>query len=69
MSATVTVEEHEAWLPLASVARYDTVDAPSGKVLPPNRVLDGVTPPPGQLSLYDAAENGTTAVHTCKSVL
>jgi len=49
LSVTVTVKEHVAVLPCASVAVLTTVVVPTGKVLPLAGLLATVTP--GQLSV------------------
>ena len=59
-SRTVTVKEHVAVLPLASVAVQLTVVVPTGKKLPEFRLQTTVTPE--QLSAADAAAGRTRSL-------
>ncbi len=61
LSVTVTVNEHMAVLPLASVAVYDMLVTPIGKVDPDGNPAVWVNTKPAQLSLAVGAAQNTIA--------
>lgn len=62
-SVTVTVNEHTLVKPFASVAVYEIVDTPIGKVDPLDKPEVCVTTVPGQLSFAMGANQVTIAPH------
>jgi hypothetical protein len=63
LSVTVTVNEHTAVLPLASVARNETLVTPTGNAEPEARPAVCVITIPGQLSLAAGGTHDTAALH------